>query len=429
MVDWNSVRVSVGDVVYERAVDLIGVSGDSTVFFLQENEDDLTEVYFGDGSVLGAAPQDGATVVVTYRTTIGSAGNGINSVRIENPTTHGVVVTVKKRSEGGDDGEDVESIRHVAPMARRSRGRFVTTDDYEAGVLSEFGDVRAVSVWGGEDNVPSDNGAVYLSIVPRMTDFVSNRRERDVSAFLKRRGVVGTRHVFVRPAHLFVVPIITIRYDPRRTTKAPGRLLEDVREAVIGYETSELGGFDKNFYSSHFVAHLVRVDDSILGVVVDVRLQRRLVLEAGITRYVVSFNNPFRLPSSNVPGTIGSSNFEYLKRSDARFDDDGNGVLRIHRVVAGGQEVLRSPSGTFDYARGVVIVEDFQTTAETPIRINAHAAGNDVIVVRNQILGFSDVQLSLIDQLTGRQVGSVTDVVTAGDGTVLDDSFSNDVIF
>ena len=58
--------------------DLSTVNSISSIYYLQENEDNLYEVYFGD-NVFGKKPINGNIVIVDYRVVSGTAVNGANT--------------------------------------------------------------------------------------------------------------------------------------------------------------------------------------------------------------------------------------------------------------------------------------------------------------------------------------------------------------
>jgi hypothetical protein len=87
-IDTNSIVVK----VYENnglntndfleAKNLYGLRNTSRIYFLQATLDGYYEVVFGDGT-FGVIPQNNCTILVTYRITYGSAGNGVKSFRID----------------------------------------------------------------------------------------------------------------------------------------------------------------------------------------------------------------------------------------------------------------------------------------------------------------------------------------------------------
>ena len=98
------------------------INGDSKVYFIQEVESERYEIIFGD-DIFGKALDDGNVIEVSYITTNGSDGNGINSftfsgsisyVRnsVEIFVTSGISLLTSLNSSSG--GESIElSLIHI----------------------------------------------------------------------------------------------------------------------------------------------------------------------------------------------------------------------------------------------------------------------------------------------------------------------------
>ena len=149
--------------LWKKATDINKLDSTSNVFFIQEGRDGFWEIYFGDG-ILGKAIENGNVINLRYLVTNGSLGNGIgyeetnarraircndsrvNEVRI-NTDADGKVLF----SFGGEDSEDIASIKYYAPRNYQAQDRAVTADDYKALLGREYAN-RADSffIWGGD---------------------------------------------------------------------------------------------------------------------------------------------------------------------------------------------------------------------------------------------------------------------------------------
>ena len=101
---------------YTEATDITQVTETSTVYFLQEVEAGLFEVYFGDG-VIGRALSDDNIVILTYIVSNKAVANGA-SIFTSATTIGGVsdiaVATVATAS-AGSERETLTSIKNNAP--------------------------------------------------------------------------------------------------------------------------------------------------------------------------------------------------------------------------------------------------------------------------------------------------------------------------
>ena len=213
--------------LWKKATDINKLDSTSSVFFVQEGRDGLWEIYFGDG-IVGKAIENGNVVTLRYLVTNGSAGNGIgydesgvsraitsndsrvSVVRIETDATGRVQV-----SFGGEDSEDIESIRYYAPRNYQAQDRAVTSDDYKALLGREYAS-RADSffIWGGEENDPPQYGKVFISIKPKVGIRLSNAEKQAIErTILGQRNLVTITPEVVDPDIIFINPSVTVYYD------------------------------------------------------------------------------------------------------------------------------------------------------------------------------------------------------------------------
>jgi len=141
---------------------LVEAGPDDSVFSTRFNSDGTTSIMFGDG-VNGAAPASGSSVSVTYRYSVGAAGN-VDSGQINtisyipgiglNPSSTLATVSNSTPVYGGNDGDNLALIRKNIGKALASRGRATTLTDYEnlAHMVPGVGAVHATA-------------AVYSSVI------------------------------------------------------------------------------------------------------------------------------------------------------------------------------------------------------------------------------------------------------------------------
>ena len=110
---------------YLIADNILGVDGNSKVFFLDEIEDQRYEILLGDG-VLGKKLENNATIAVSYLITNGPASNGVRSFVFsgvlvnENgvpPNSFTTDITSTTPSAGGEEIESTQKIKYTAPKA------------------------------------------------------------------------------------------------------------------------------------------------------------------------------------------------------------------------------------------------------------------------------------------------------------------------
>ncbi len=216
------------------------------------------EISFGpavrepDGSVrgYGAVPPKGRRIKVdVYLTGGGRLGNlASRSISILKSSIPFVSRVENRRAmAGGVDGEDIENAKLRGPITLRTRGRAVTTEDFEhlaREVAPELARVRAVAAGEG-----ADPGSVRVLVVPSAPAEAGRLRFEQlvpaeetlarVAARLDETRVVGTRVIVEPPVYRGITIVARLRPRPRVT---PSRLQDAAITALYGYFNPISGG-------------------------------------------------------------------------------------------------------------------------------------------------------------------------------------------
>ena len=227
---------------YTLVSDLSTVDSTSTVYYIQENEDNLYEVYFGDG-VFGKKPINGNIVIIDYRVVSGTAVNGANT--FATPASLGgysnFTTTTSSVAQGGALQETIESVKFNAPFKFQSQDRLVTMQDYKNIILTENGDLSSINVWGGEENDPPIYGKVFVAAKPTSGSLLSNQKKEAIRTSLKSRNTLSIDVEMVDATYLYINPTITVRYNPELTSLSAAALNDKVQTALISFEADKLG--------------------------------------------------------------------------------------------------------------------------------------------------------------------------------------------
>ena len=418
---------------YTRAKDITQLSTSSTVYYLQETDSGLFEVYFGDGTV-SAALSDGNIVILQYVVTNKTAANGASSFSspssIDDVT--GVTTTTVANASGGSEAETIQSIKLNAPLDYATQGRCVTVDDYKTYTKKLFANTQAVSVWGGEDGsydtstgVSSnpEYGKVFISIKSTTGEnLTSVQKSNLVTAFAPYK-VASITPVVVDPETTFLILNVNFNYDSTATTSTKDELASLISTTISNYNSSDLQEFNSSFRHSKLTGLIDDTDTAILNNTTTVTMGKFFTPVSSNSSYTISFNNAFYNPytgyNTSAGGVIASTGF-YLDNDTTTeyfFDDDGSGNLRIYSLSTGQvRTYLNSAAGTVDYSNGTIsttsllisAVSDVDGASSTKIRVTAIPKSNDVVPVRNQIL-----EIDLINTTTG---GTVDAQATTGLG-------------
>ena len=418
---------------YTKATDITQLSSSSTVYYLQETDSGLYEVYFGDGTV-SKALSDGNIVQLQYVVTNRTLGNGASS--FSSPSSidgvTGITVTTVANATGGSNPETIQSIKINAPLDYAAQGRCVTIDDYKTYTKKLFANTQAVSVWGGEDGsydtstgVSSnpEYGKVFISIKSTTGENLTTVQKSNLVTAFAPFKVASITPVVVDPETTYLILNVSFNYDSTATTSTKDELASLISTTVSNYNSSDLQEFNSSFRHSKLTGLIDDTDTSILNNTTTVTMGKFFTPFSSSSSYNINFNNAFYNPytgyNTELGGVVASTGF-YLDNSTETeyfFDDDGSGNLRIYSLSTGQvRTYLNSSAGTVDYANGTIsttallisAVSDIDGTSSTKIRITVIPKSNDVIPVRNQIL-----EIDLVNTTTG---GNVDAQATTGVG-------------
>jgi hypothetical protein len=419
---------------YQKNSDITRVQANSNVYFVQENEDNKYEIYFGD-NVFGKRPINGNIVILEYRIVNGSAVNGVTSfsgpAALDGYGTYSF--TVSANSSGGANTETIESIKYIAPKTFEAQNRIVTAEDVKVRILSQNGDIQAINVWGGEDNVPPQYGKVYISVKPRNSTIISDQRKEAIISDLSTQKILTLDPVIVDATFLFIVPTVKVKYDPSTTSLSAAAIIEKIKTSIINFETNTLGVFGNKFYYSDFIAAIDASDTSIISVLADLELQKRFVpITSSATQYNLSYSNPIKNPYNGYKYAVSESTaFTYLNRGSSYFDDDGLGKLRVYYSQGSNRIYTTRDAGSVDYASGLVTINNLQITdyIGDEVKVNVEPREYDISAIRNQLLLITDLDLELINSKTGNRVASLSNIDTQGQSaTLLQSQISNVIL-
>lgn len=437
-VDTRSISVRVQESVsntssttWTNAADITAVSGNTFAYFLDENEDGKYEIKFGD-NILGRGLNDGNIVLATYRVCNGTATQSANTFTPPSSISGYSNISLQSvtPAAGGAEQESITSIKFNAPRDYQAQNRAVTTGDYEALIKNNFGDIGAVSVWGGQDNDPPTYGKAFISVKPKSGFFISSTRKNDIVTFLTGKNVLSIQPEIVDPTYKFVVPTLDVKYNPNLTTLTAGAVVQSIAQRIIQYELSDLVSFGRDFASSELIRDVYTANEAITSMEVSLKMMKNFVPETTTrTTYRIPFNDPLlnitggavlRIPPQAHPGrglTISSSRFTYVGRTESYFDDDGFGNIRIFYIDESGVRVYTNRiAGTVDYATGLVVLNELLITDYQGDALEVYAVPRDdsVISIRNQILAITGATVRLYDINEKRVTSSTSNISTQG---------------
>lgn len=398
--------------VYTRTTDITGLSNTSSVYYIEENAAGNYQIYFGDG-VLGQKLSAGNIVKIQYLVSAGAITNVSNLI----DQTFGfsgsiggssnVAITVASNSTGGADRETITSIKFNALGSYQSRNRAVTKTDYSNLIKSEYPSVEAVSVWGGEENIPPNYGKVYISLKP-FEGFTVNAATKEAikTELLASRSMLTVSPEFVDPDYIYVNLLINIEYNKNLTTLSASGIRDLAQTAVTNYFSTNLQKFNLPFYYSQLLKNLSNINSSVLNVLSEVRIQKRItpILNVGnsyVSDTAINFNNklhPNGLQSTRFFITQGDLTVPVRMAdkhlpTDSAPDYDGTGEIYLYNPD---NNTRIETIGTINYGTGEVVINSITPTGfpsgvfDIRITCEAQESSYNITSARNQIIVLDD---------------------------------------
>jgi len=418
---------------YTEATDITQVTASNDVYFLQEVEAGLFEVYFGDG-IIGTALSDDNIIILTYVVSNKSKANGA-SIFTNVTTISGVsdvsVATVASASAGAEP-ESLQSIKYNAPLSYASQGRCVTGEDYKVYTKRYFPNTQSVQVFGGEAGSydtslgvvsTPEYGKVFISIKTTTGNNLTDTEKSTLITDLAPFTVASITPVIVDPQITKLILGVTFKFNSSMTTETATSLESKVSTTLTNYNTNSLAQFEGAFRHSRVTNLVDDTHTSITSNITNITLSHDLspTLNSS-TSYNIQLNNKFYNPhdehNADGGGILASTGFKVS--GDATnvqyFDDDGSGNIRRYYIVAGVRQYQDNTAGTITYSSGEIVINNINITsienvdeaASSIIRLTVTPDSLDIIPVRNQILE--------IDFVNTTVTGSV-DTIAIGDST------------
>ena len=433
-VSQSSIDTSGIETLWTQVSDVNNLNSDSTVYFLQFNASNQYEIYFGDG-VIGKKPTAGNVITILYRTCSGSLANGVGLN--DNSTTRSFRYAERVSSQttlltgsdgraaasfGGSEQESIQSIKYYAPRNYQAQERAVTAEDYRTILSRSYGEqADSVFVWGGEDNDPPVYGKVFVSIKPKNAVRLTQLQKLAIAKnILKEKNLVSIIPEVVDPDYLYLMLTVTAKYNSAKTTLSQETLQQNIKNLIYVYGSDNIGKFDRDFNESTFVSHVnTNYNPPVTSCSIDLQLKKSFEPNLStITNYTVNFDNELYHPIDGYTPILSSSQFGYQDSTssletppnvDAYIDDDGNGNVRIYKIVNGAKIYLNQTAGTINYTTGKITLTNFapqylNPETQTSISFTVIPKNSDVSSRRNQILilNYEDITVNAVPQTIRR---------------------------
>ena len=393
---------------FKKVTDILTVTSTDNVYFIKEIENGLYEIQFGNDRI-GKSVNNGNVIRLSYFVTSKSNANGARIFNSESLSNS--VISTKLSSRGGAEAETIDEVKHNAPRFYSASNRAVTNEDYRAVIINNFPNVKAIQVWGGDEDIPPVYGKVFISIAPKdnvvLTDAEKVIIKEDI---LKSKKVVTITPEFVDPTYLNIALKTTIYYNPNVTTQTANTLVTQVKNNILKYNDTDLRLFDSIFRFSKLMNIIDSTDQSITSNISSFTISRRLLPKFNIiANYNFHIDNP--IYSAGVPENAVTSNGFYVY-GDSKIQyirDDGYGNLQRYYLDSNNNiVVVNSNQGTVTYSNGEINLVSLNITrlAQAELIFTLKLQSNDIISIREHIVRIEPLQLVVSAIAETQVVGS-----------------------
>ena len=331
-IDTTSIKVGVSPTstttdiaVYNLVTDILDVTNDSEVYYLQETKNGQYQIYFGNG-VIGKTLPDGAVVSVTYLVTNGTSANKANNfvgaltlTDSLNETLTNFTVTPVSAASGGAERETVDDIKFGSAAQFATQNRLITTKDYESYIRKNYPSIDSISVWGGEEETPRAYGKVFVSLKPKEDYYISETEKRRIlTEIIAPKAIVSVETIIRDPEYLYLLVSNYVQYNKNKTTQNAEGIKNSIKNSILLYNQTFLNKFGATFVLSKLQDSIDGVDlNAILGSETVLRLQKRFEPDLTISAsYVINFNSV--LHRGTLTNRMTSTEFDVFDRTGTR---------------------------------------------------------------------------------------------------------------
>jgi len=393
--------------LYEMSDNILKVTPQSRVFFVQEIEDENYEIIFGDG-VLGQKLQNGNVVEISYLVTNSDAPNGAKIFSFAGTLSDNSGIsaytmaisdlTVKSPATGGEKIETMRSIKFNAAKTFGSQNRAVTADDYKSIIHKIYPSIADIIVYGGEEEDPPEFGVVKIVIKPKSSAYLSNSVKKSIQKSLKEYTVASVNPKIVDPSIIYVEMYSDVFFNPRKTTYNSEKIKALVISSLENYiSTSDTEKFNGKFRFSKFISVIDDADQAINSNLTKI-LMRKDFYPALNSKfyYEICYKNEFAY--DDVVPSLTSTGFVVREfPNDQVFLEDRDGKIVLYKVdpQTSNKIVLNKNQGVMNYKKGEIQLYDLiiikGSFSDDKIELRVTPKVPDIISTREMYL---DVDIS-----------------------------------
>ena len=354
-------------------------------------------LYFGD-DVFGYQPKSGEYIKLQYIKTIGENGNGcsdFNLLRRGNIKDKTIIdyydsvsCFTQQSSSGGVSGINIDNLKMALSSYSRVKSIAINDDDYKSVILSNFGDISSIAVWGGERNNNRQYGKIFISIKPKYANTISIAYKETIKNFLiQNYSLISENIVFVDPIYLLINITIIFKKNLNSQFMDGSEITSNLFQKTQEYNSEHLGKFEKTFVEQDYIKYISSQYESMYSnLYIKKELQYELSLIYGNDReYTFNFNNPLLTFKSNK-FKIGNNEAYYM------YDKDSQNISSIYLYIDGKRF---ENYGTVNLDTGEVTIKIPNTLNDTSITLYASPYDSSIESSFDRILQINNINVEV----------------------------------
>jgi hypothetical protein len=343
---------------YVRNYNIVENSAESTIYYIEEIDKQYFRIYFGDDHI-SKAIKPGNIVQVNYIVTAGTAANNIAFFQLVDELDYDPEITTVNPANGGQDIEEIGSIKRYAPLAFYSQNRAVIASDYEYMIKNQFPQISSVNAWGGEENTPPQYGRVCVSAMTGGNYVLTDSLKDEISRIFNDNKIVGSKRIsWFDPVIIQLVPTIKIFYNPAFTAETPMTLRTSVQNALLLYQ-ERINKFRATFNYSDFISFIKGLDRSFIDIICTIMLNYSYVP----TDLRTLQNIDLQFMTGITTDSVISSRYYNENNFLVYLKDDGHQSINEYMLTDTAEIITKSNVGTVDYNTGEIKIGDITINA------------------------------------------------------------------
>ena len=378
-------------------------------YFLTENYEGFYQIEFGN-DLIGKKLDNLNLVTVTFLSSAGKLANGAKQFNfistpsnIFDSTATLDSLQLVESAYGGDERESSESVRQIAPNSFIAQNRTVTVNDFSALIRKNIPSIEAISIWGGQDNVPPVYGHVFISAKPKDTFYLTAEQKNEILNFLDTVKIVTIKPQIVDADYIYLYFDIFFKYNVKATSLSRTQLESNVRIALSNYSATSLSGFEKVFRYSNLLKTIDAADTAILNSYARTYVYKTLNLYSiNALPSTLDFKMKIYGEVNQTEPMIMSTGWKFNNQTLYLADEPINGSSTERNVYAytlaknlKDKIKVFTSLGKLNVNTGLLTLSIIPTTLDSIIQVKTIPDSFDIATIRNQLISIDVNQTSI----------------------------------